>query len=225
MFKSILVPLDGSVFAEHALPLAISIARQSGATLRLLRLIPPLEDGFFWAPLPGTPLEADLREKNRAKAQAYLDGVVERLQGLLTRPVICDVLDERDEGISESICADVVKIGADLIVLSSHGRGAVGRFWLGSIADELVRTAPVPVFLARPPEPPPIVDFSQPVSLKHILLALDGDTTAEGIVEPALAIGKATGAPNLHWCMLSDPPRSNCSLNPTALSRSSQIWN
>ncbi len=191
MFRTILVPLDGSVFAEHALPLAVSVARQCGATLRLLRVVPPLADYFFMPPLPSDPLHGELQKLHRTDAQTYLDGVVHRLKD--TVPVICDVMEE-EEGVSESICADTVRTGVDLIVLSSHGRGAVARFWLGSIADKLVRTAPVPVLLARPPEQLPAADLQHPVLLKHFLLALGGNVSAERIVEPALAMGKVMNA-------------------------------
>lgn len=191
MFRTILVPLDGSVFAEHALPLAVSVAGHCGAGLRLLRVVPPLADYYFMPPQLNDPLDTELRQLHRRDAQAYLDGVVERLRGVC--PAVCDVVEE-EEGVCESICADVVKTGADLIVLSSHGRGAVARFWLGSIADKLVRTAPVPVLLARPPEQSPAADLQHPASLKHFLLALGGNTIAERIVEPALALGKVTGA-------------------------------
>ena len=68
-----------------------------------------------------------------------------------------------------------------------------GRFWLGSIADKLIRMRPVPVLLARPPGMP-VVDLEHPVSLKHILVVLGGSTDADRIVEPALRIGKLTGA-------------------------------
>ncbi len=151
MFRTVLVPLDGSVFAEHALPLAVAVARPTGAPLRLLRVVPPLEDYLFWPPLKSDPLDAQLRQVHRADAQEYLDGVVRRLKDACT--VTCDVVEEQVD-ICESICADVVRTGADLILLSSHGRGAVARFWLGSIADKLVRKAPVPVLLVRPPEQP-----------------------------------------------------------------------
>jgi len=191
MIRTILVPLDGSGFAEHALPLAVSLATHAGATLRLLRVVPPLADYLFMPPLISDPLDAQLRQLHRADAQTYLDGVVQRLGGGAAS-VICDVMEEK-EGISESICADVVKTKTDLIVMTSHGRGAVARFWLGSIADKLVRTAPVPVLLARPPENAP-ADLVHPAKLQHFLLALGGNTIAERIVEPALAIGKATGA-------------------------------
>jgi nucleotide-binding universal stress UspA family protein len=191
VFRTVLVPLDGSVFAEHALPLAVALARLSGAPLRLLRVVPPLADYLFWPPLRSDPLDRELRELHRAEAQGYLDGVVQRLKGAC--PVTCDVMEE-EEGICESICADVVKTGADLIVLSSHGRGVMARFWLGSIADKLVRKAPVPVALVRPLEHPHPPDLEHPLVMKHLLLALDGTALAERVVGPAVAIGKAAGA-------------------------------
>src|SRR5208283_608632 len=102
---------------------------------------------------------------HRKDAQEYLDGVVHRLKD--AGKVACDVMEEQ-EGICESICADAVKTGADVIVMTSHGRGAVARFWLGSIADKLVRTAPVPVLLVRPPEQLRAADSTRPVVLKHL---------------------------------------------------------
>jgi nucleotide-binding universal stress UspA family protein len=191
MIRTILVPLDGSTFAEHAVPLALTLGRQANATVRLLRVVAPLADYFFLPPLPGDPLHAELRELHRTEVREYLDAVVARSKD--PGRVACDVIEEK-EGITETICQDVVQTGTDLIVMSSHGRGAVARFWLGSNADTLVRTAPVPVLLVRPPEEPTAADLQQPVPLKHFLLALDGNTDAEKIVAPALALGKATGA-------------------------------
>jgi nucleotide-binding universal stress UspA family protein len=191
MFPTILVPLDGSTFAEQALPLALTLGKRSGGIVRLLRVVPPLADSLFMPPLLGDPLDAQLRQLHRADAQDYLDSVVNRLQD--AGQVICDVMEE-EEGVSESICADVVRKSVDLIIMTSHGRGALARFWLGSIADQLVRTAPVPVLLVRPPENPPAAELGRSVQLDHFLLALAGDTMAERIVEPALAIGKVLGA-------------------------------
>jgi nucleotide-binding universal stress UspA family protein len=136
----------------------------------------------------GDPLDQELRQLHRDEAQAYLVGIAHRMKDA---PVTCDVMEE-EEGVCESICAHVARTGVDLIVLTSHGRGSLARFWLGSIADRLVRTAPVPVLLVRPPERLP-ADL-QPVQLQHFLLALGGSTIAERVVEPALAIGKVMGA-------------------------------
>ena len=190
MFRTIVVPLDGSVFAEHAVPLAISLGKQTGATVRLLRVVPPLADYLFLPPLLNDPLDAELRAAHRKEAQRYLDHVIHLLKD--AGPVVCDVMEE-EEGVSESICTDVVRTKADLIVLSSHGRGAMARFWLGSIADKLVRTAPVPVLLSRPPERLPAADVEHSVSLKHFVIALDGRSDAEQVIEPALALGNLAG--------------------------------
>jgi len=197
MFNSVLVPLDGSAIAEHALPLASTLARCAGCELRLVRVVPPLGDTYFWAPLPGDPLEVELREAQRTQARAYLDDVVHRLREAGASCVTCAVMEDvvpEKESVSEAIRADVLKTGADLVVMTSHGRGPIARFWLGSIADKLVRTLHVPVLLVRPAEDAPAPDLKQGATPKHLLLALDGTSLAEGIVEPALAIGKAVNA-------------------------------
>jgi nucleotide-binding universal stress UspA family protein len=189
MFKNILVPLDGTPFAEHALPLAASIARQSGATLRLLQVLPPLADRFFWAPLPGTELERDLNERYRTQAQTYLQGVSRRLNGGLR--VVCDMLDEQVD-IPTAIDTGVANGGIDLVVMVSHGRGALKRFWLGSIADQVYRSAAVPVLLARPQ--PGAVDFERESQIRQIVVTLDGSALAEQVFDSVLKIGLATNA-------------------------------
>jgi nucleotide-binding universal stress UspA family protein len=211
MFQAVLVPLDGSVFAEQALPMALSLARRAGCPLRLLRVVPPLADYFFWAPEPGDPLEAELRAAHRSEARTYLDDVVRRLQDAGAGPMFCDVLEE-EEGITESINADVAKTGAGLVVMTSHGRGTAGRVWLGSIADKLVRSVSVPLLLVRPHEPASTLDLRREVTLKHLLLALDGSPLAEHILAPALAIGGAMGA---EYTLVSGVRPASPLLHPT----------
>jgi nucleotide-binding universal stress UspA family protein len=189
MFKSILVPLDGSPFAEHALPLAASIARHTGATLRLLQVLPPLADRYFWAPTPGSQLEHDLRDHFRIKARTYLEDISHRLKGGV--PVICDLLDEHID-IAEAIETEVAKAGIDLVVMPSHGRGALKRFWLGSIADQVYRSATVPVLLARPQQE--TVEFEHEPQIRHILVTLDGSAQAEDVLESVLTISLAMEA-------------------------------
>ena len=80
MYRSILVPLDGSVFAEHALPLAVGIARRSGATLRIARAhvapFSPIED-----------LGGLVDRAARDEEQAYLKAVLKRLTDATAAPV------------------------------------------------------------------------------------------------------------------------------------------
>lgn len=188
MSWGVLVPLDGSPLAEHALPLATCIARQAGGILHLLRVVPALSDQFFWVPEPGDQLEVDLRERNRTEASAYLNEVAQRIQKPGDSVAVCDVVEEKDR-ISDTISAEAVRVRANLVVITSHGRGALERFWFGSVADELIRSLTVPVLVV-----PPVTGPADPAAIRHILVALDGSELAEQVLEPTLAIGKLTGA-------------------------------
>jgi len=98
-----------------------------------------------------------------------------------------------DDGeIADCIRAQAVRQKSDLIVMTTHGRGVLGRFWLGSVADELVRESPVPVLLSRPTEE--AVDLTREPPLKHVLIPLDGTALAEQMLPKALALGRALDA-------------------------------
>ena len=76
--------------------------------------------------------------------------------------------------------------------MTTHGRGPLTRFWLGSVADELVRRASVPLLLVRPHEGVP--DLAQEPILQHLLIPLDGSELAEQVLEPAVALGTLMAA-------------------------------
>jgi nucleotide-binding universal stress UspA family protein len=94
--------------------------------------------------------------------------------------------------VADCIREQAAESGADLVVMTTHGRGPLARFWLGSVADELVRRSPVPLLLVRPRETAP--DPGQEPDLGRVLLPLDGSTLAEQIIEPAVALGGLAGA-------------------------------
>ena len=186
MYRSLLVPLDGSPFGEHALPLARAIARQTSATLHLVHVhvisVPISVDAI---PVFDEALDA----QDRAREQAYLDGLALRLSTGGELAVTTAVLDDPVAGALQTYAAahDV-----DLVVMTTHGRGAFSRFWLGSVADTLVRCAPMPILLLRPHQTPP--DLDQMPEMKHFLVPLDGSALAERILSPATALGALTGA-------------------------------
>jgi nucleotide-binding universal stress UspA family protein len=186
MYRSLLVPLDGSASAEQALPVALCIARRTGATLNLVSVkvpFPPIY-GEGMARLEN-PLEADAREK----ARAYLDGVVQRLPAASHFAATATLL----EGpVAETVCRKATTTGVDLVVMTVVGAGLWTRFWLGSVADELVRRLPMPVLLLRPQEPAP--EPEREPTFRHLLIPLDGSAEAEQIVEPAVALGTLTQA-------------------------------
>jgi nucleotide-binding universal stress UspA family protein len=184
MFRSILVPLDGSRFAEHALPLAAAIARRTGASLQVVHKHIPPEPVH-----PDSVLAEDrkLTPQVRDREWAYLDKIVHRLTAASANPVSAKLL---DGPTVETLLGQVDTSGVDLVVMTTHGRGPMSRFWLGSVADALVRRLVVPTLLVRPREEEPRAE-SLP---RHILIPLDGSPLAEKILEPAIALGTLAGA-------------------------------
>lgn len=192
MERSILVPLDGSVFGEHALPLALSIARRTRATVQLAHVHVPVLP-LFMDGMPATDIDATLDEAERAGEHAYLQRLAERLQSSWDMQINTALL---DAPITDALCRQAQACGADLIALATHGRGGLSRLWLGSIADELIRRAPLPLLIVRPHEEAlDLLDLRRhEQSLQRILIALDGSPLAERAIDPALALGNSMQA-------------------------------
>jgi nucleotide-binding universal stress UspA family protein len=184
MYRSILVPLDGSTFGEHALPAALGIARRCGASLQVIRV----HTAFVLAE-SGLVYDERVDRQLREQEQDYLEAVVKRVQAVSPVPVTCVL---RDGLVTDGICEQVTASNAELIVMTTHGRGALSRFWLGSVADNLIRRAPVPILLQRPQKTAP--ELTQEPVLRHVLIPLDGSTLAEQVLEPAIALGQLFGA-------------------------------
>jgi nucleotide-binding universal stress UspA family protein len=186
MYHSILVPLDGSAFGEHALPLALSIARRAGAELQLLHVYAPLAAVYAeGAAFIDRELDHELKERQRT----YLSEVAQRLKGFAevrVRPIVLE------GAVAPTVRATAQGTGAGLVVMTTHGRGALARLWLGSVADQLVRDLPVPLLLVRPGEA--AAEFGSEPVLKHLLLPLDGSPLAEQMIEPAVALGSLMDA-------------------------------
>jgi nucleotide-binding universal stress UspA family protein len=181
MYRNLLVPLDGSAFAEHALPLALALARRSAASLSVASVAPSLTTVYAEGVTAGAAeLESHLLDARRA----YLDRVVQRLFPVLPEAVSSTLLTGE---VADSLCSFVTSSGVDLVVMATHGRGPMGRFWLGSVADEMLRRLTVPLLLVRPRDEPS--DLQREPEISRILVPLDGSPLAEGVLEPAFAIG------------------------------------
>lgn len=180
---SVLVPVDGSNFAEHALPYALGIARQTGATLHLALVHVPAEAVSPTYPL-SEAIEAHQLEQ-RGHETAYLDGLIERLEpsGVKIRPAL---LSGR---VAVALEKYVEEAGIDLVVMSTHGRGGLQRAWLGSTADSLLRHCMIPLLLARPTEGTREIGPGSEREIHRIVAALDGSETAETALRDALDLG------------------------------------
>lgn len=181
MIRSILVPLDGSSFGEHALPLAASLARRAGATVHLVHVHQP----EAMATVDGIALLGSLDLHLRQDEQAYLADAARRVKEIAPLALTTALV---DGDIVPILRAYAEQHNIDLVVMSTHGRGALGRFWLGGIAEDLMRKMTRPVLLVRPEEGKP--DLHRQVDLKTILLPLDGTALAEQVIEQALTLGK-----------------------------------
>jgi nucleotide-binding universal stress UspA family protein len=184
MYRSILVPLDGSAFGEQALLVAIHLARRSGASLHLV-----LVHTAFVHVESGLIYDDRVNRLLREQEQGYLEAVVKRWQAASPVPVTWTL---REGLVADGIFEQVAASSADLIVMTTHGRGPLSRFWLGSVADNLVRRASIPVLLLRPQETAP--DQAQELIFRHVLIPLDGSALAEQVLEPAVTLGQLLGA-------------------------------
>lgn len=186
----IIVPLDGSVAAEKALPAATRLARTSGAALHVIRAVP----------------QARAREQRHdvglvrpsdhlaAEAEGYLQRIASRLRA--------DHLDVRTTlwrgDAAEGILAAAQGDSASLVLLASGGRTSRGRWLLGSVARRVLRRAPVPVLLVRGdgrPLPSASPYSALPQTSLQVMVPLDGSPAGEAALEPALGLLGALAAP------------------------------
>ncbi|MBL8794151.1 MAG: universal stress protein [Planctomycetia bacterium] len=182
MIRTILVPLDGSHFAEQALPLALGVARRANAEIQLLFVHGPMDvvhpDHHFVA-------ENSLVTEWKTEHRAYLDDTAQRLRAAGIKSVNVFLL---EGDVAATIQQHIAAHPVDLVVMTTHARGPVARVWLGSVADRLIRELAVPLLLVRPTEGK--ANFTEEVRLRHFLLPLDGTPLAEQIIEPAIALGE-----------------------------------
>jgi nucleotide-binding universal stress UspA family protein len=150
MFTRIVVPLDGSKLAESALPQATDLARLCGAELRLVRVVDFMtleKTGAYGLALEYAPPQ-DVFDVEMEEADSYLREVAATL-----RTSGFTVTTEILRGRVAQVLADIGQPG-DLVVMASHGRGGLSRWFLGSVAEDLVRRSTVPVMLIRAQQPP-----------------------------------------------------------------------
>jgi nucleotide-binding universal stress UspA family protein len=149
MYQRILVPFDGSTTSSRGLDEGIRIAAATGASLRLIYMVDDLlyVTGFESYPAYAAeviPFMRDAGEKILQEGKSRVEKAGLKVDTLLFEGVALRLSD---------VVADQVKTwGADLVVIGTHGRRGVGRMVLGSDAEQIVRTATVPVLLVRAPD-------------------------------------------------------------------------
>lgn len=149
MYQRILVPIDGSTTSNRGLDEAIKLAKLTGASIRLIHVLDTLVFATG-AELYGI-YAGELMPKMKESGEKILEEGKARVvqQGVQVETQLFDNVANR---LCDTVLEQVKTWGADLIVIGTHGRRGVGRMLLGSDAEQVVRTASVPVLLVRAPE-------------------------------------------------------------------------
>lgn len=147
--KKILVPVDFSPSSLAALETAIELAKPFNASLELVHVWePPPIYGPDALVAGGMSLYVELEEHARRAATKEMENLVARLEPRGLGTLRTHVL----RGVPAPGILEVAgKGGFDLIVMGTHGRTGVSRFFMGSVAEKVVRLSPVPVLTVRNP--------------------------------------------------------------------------
>lgn len=191
--QTIVVPLDGSTLAECAVPIALGLLSPDMGRLILMRvpvyteMQPAIgaEYNMFWPEIRDEPSSF---RRVYEDAEAYLAHVATRCErrGITVEKRV-------EEGDRAGAVIDVAAdVGADLIVMTTHGRTGISRWIIGSITERVLHDAPCPV-LAIHAQPDCLPDRPATGFASRILVPLDGSELAEPALPPAMAIARQTG--------------------------------
>ena len=177
--QKILIPLDGSRFAECAIPFALRAAKTLGAEVALVSAYDdrPMVGGWTLDPEPVREWFEEYVEKIASKIET--GSGIQASHTVIGGPVV------------RTLVEYIQRSQPTMVMMSTHGRGPLSRAWLGSIADRVVRYASMPVWLVRPDNGEMTLEPAPPIN--RVLLALDGSDRAEASIEWARRVG-AEGA-------------------------------
>jgi len=188
MYRTIIVPLDGSRSAEFALPWALTLAEASQARLILVSVAaeprPDSPEGR------GVDDPMEWRDDKLQRISGYMETMARRI-GESAANITVET--EVEAGLVLAVLDDKIRrLGGDLVVMTTHGRGPLRRLWLGSVADGLLRTGPAPILLLRPGES--WVDLTARPRVGRILVPLDGSGRSEDAIPHAMELARRFGA-------------------------------
>jgi len=145
----ILVPLDGSELSARALPVAEELARRLSAGITLYRMAhvvnPAGLDGVD--SLPGISyLQLTQQQEQRVRSELLDVEKALRAKGVTVTHAVTTGVDAAEEIIEIG-----TKVGADLVVMSTHGRSGITRWAMGSVAERVLRHGTLPLLLVNAP--------------------------------------------------------------------------
>ena len=175
--NEILVPLDGSAEAESVLPYLRDLAQKFGSRVQIL----------------GVGIGRKTRRVNRL-IEDYVNRTANKLQtdNIKAKPVVL-------YGVAADKILDfTAENEIDLIIMATHGRSGITRWWMGSVAEKVISEATAPVLLVRSRRPG-MAKTTDKLSFPHKILApLDGSDIGESALPYAEAIASnSRGSINL----------------------------
>jgi len=190
MFQQILVPLDRSIRAEQAIPVAAHIARVYGGSVLLLQVVTtPIDYGPYPSHL--SALMQEKLEANHDAALYYLASVTYS-KDLVGVKKNVEVLSGDP---AESILSLVHMRRFDLIVMCSHGHAGLKRWRPGRIVQKVARHSPVPVLVLCEDSVALATARADPARPIRALIGLDGSALAEEVLVPAAHLVNALSVP------------------------------
>lgn len=187
MFKSILVPLDGSHLAEAGLPAAASLAEKLNAPVTLLHIIEQ-----------NAP-EAVHHERHLTKpqeAEAYLQGLAEQSFPAEVK-ANWHVHNAQVKDVPASIVEHTGEFDPDLVIMCAHGRSGIRDMLFGRIAHQVVAKGSTPLLLLQP-----MTSEQKPFKLRRILVPLDSESIHDDSFPIAKILAKAYGAALALLCVI-----------------------
>lgn len=187
MFTRIFVPLDGSLRAETALPVAARIAQAAGGSVILAQVVSIPSESL--GPFASMDVDTRLLENEQSEANEYLAHVAKKsfFAGCHVETVVLA------GPVAPLLVEEIARQRADLVALSSHGRTGFTRWMLGSVAQHLARHATTPILVLRDEGP----DLSQRQTglLLRVLVPVDGSDVSETATDPAVWLASALANP------------------------------
>ena len=179
--RTLLVPLDGSPFAERALPLAVDLAQRSGADLQIVHVHETPTDRNWRDRSDAGHIVRDFDDSLASHKESYLERILDEVRRESAISVSSRIVDHDD--VASALCE--VSSAADLVILAAHGKGLMRRWMSRDTAGEVIRNLAKPIvvvgndgsFATAPPQ-----------RVRRILIALDGSRAGEQALRPALAL-------------------------------------
>ena len=186
MYSKVIVPLDGSELSEQALPFCQLVARSMSVPIELVEaydILPPAVHDRHTS-----QVVSEMLSDARRRSETYLTSIRESLEAAGNAASVSTLYGAPADAIVALASADPDA----LVVMSTHGRGGIARWALGSVADKVLHTVSNPMLIVRANAAHPA---SVDTSLKTVLVPLDGSARAELSLPHAADMAAALTAP------------------------------